>query len=193
MSDLIKYLQQHPKKLLIFDFDETLFTLDLPWHIYHQRMGEEMRAFDSGVKEQQTLNDFENLVVQTIGQQAVEKRRAVSLWFEKNYLKGYEEHRYLTNFIRKNYQHYEGMYLWSSNSRETIETILNDTDLTQLFSKIVTKDDVFQTKPNPEGFESFIYSKDKRRSDYLFVGNSANDRAAADSAGIDFFLVNHVS
>jgi len=196
MQILTEYLASHPKKFLIFDFDDTLFSLDLPWHIYRKQMDKAMHDLDkqyhAHIPAQASLNVYENLLVKKIGQVAREKRLAVSAEFESQYLLGYQKNHDLINFIRQRHQCYQDFFIWSSNIRQTIESILNENNLYQYFRLVVAKDDVNFTKPDPEGFEEFIFQPQSERSDYLMIGNSRNDQSAAANAGIEFWLVDHI-
>lgn len=50
MKDVGKFAMEsaHPKRVLIFDFDQTLCTLYLPWEIYKQRMIDNSESSDGG-------------------------------------------------------------------------------------------------------------------------------------------------
>lgn len=197
MPVLTDYLTAHPKKYLIFDFDGTLFSLDLPWHIYQQEMDKVMHDLDAqyhaNVPAQASLNAYENLLVKQLGQIALEKRWAVSAKFESEHLVNYRENHELTDFIRQRHQDFQGFFIWSSNMHQTIEKILKESSLGDFFRLVVAKDDVQFTKPDPEGFEKFILQPQSERSDYLMIGNSRNDQAAAANTGIEFWLVEQSS
>lgn len=53
------------------------------------------------------------------------------------------------------------------------------------FNKIITANDVFFVKPNPEGF-SLINGFEENKSKFLMIGDSNADLNVAKAAGIDF-------
>ncbi len=188
---LEKFLETHPKKHLIFDFDQTLFTLELPWEVYIKELTAKLLELDStleGFAAGKSLNDMENEAVRRHRATALEIRRQYSAQFEKQYLTGVVEHTELTNFIRSN-KHDYSFYLWTSNMRETVAPILKEQGMDSLFTKVVTKSDVQFTKPEPEGFEMIFESAYQTKQEYLMIGDSVNDAGAAAQAGIEFFKV----
>ena len=67
--------------------------------------------------------------------------------------------------------------------------MLDKLGIEQHFDVIVARDDVRLLKPSPEGWQH-IYG-DEPLSEYLFVGDSANDHGAAVAVGIDYFEIKH--
>jgi HAD superfamily hydrolase (TIGR01549 family) len=192
---LKSYLTTHPKKYLLFDFDQTIFTLILPWEIYIKELTQQLLELDPSLKELHTthnLNDLENEAVRRHGQKAVQLRHSYSREFEKKYLQGVEEHHEMTKFINEfggagdvEYK----FYLWTSNMRETVEPVLKEHNLLRYFEKLVTKSDVQLTKPEPEGFYKIFDPSHHKKEEFLMIGDSINDKNAAKNAGIDFFSV----
>lgn len=187
MSSLEIFLQSHPKKRLIFDFDETLFTLDLPWHLYNAELARQLYELDPAYPKEKSINKLENGITRKWGTQAAEIRWQYSRQFEHDNLRGVIELSDLTNFIRDNHAEYD-YYLWTSNMRETVQPILQKNGLLPYFTRLVTKGDVLLMKPEPEGFELIFEPRTQVRTDYLMIGNSKNDQKAAAAAGIDFWM-----
>lgn len=187
MQTLQQLLLDTPKKHIIFDFDETIFTLDLPWHVYYEEMSKRLHDLDPSLPETKNINDLENKAVEKLGMAAQQVRWQYSLEFEAKQLKGVEELTDLTNFIRENAGKYT-FYLWTSNMRPTVEPILTKYDLLPLFKQLATKGDVAFTKPHPDGFELLHDASVSDHTDWLMIGNSYNDRGAAEQAGIDYWM-----
>ncbi len=198
---LQEFLQIHPKKHLIFDFDETLFTLFLPWEVYFKEIAHKLFELDPSLKtflHGKSLNDVENEAVRRHGEVAVKLRREYAAFFEKEYLRGVEEHHALTDFIRQasSEKSADGapkyhLYLWTTNMLSTVEPVLIKAGLREHFTTLVTKSDIELTKPEPEGFYQIFNSQTQKKEDYLMIGDSSNDAGAAKNAGIEFFQVNH--
>lgn len=188
---LEQYLEKHRKKHLIFDFDETLFTLLLPWEIYLEELHNKIMDFDPnlrGFSHGKVLNAVENEAVRRWGEPMVKLRREYSEYFEKKFYKGVVEHKNITDFLKKKWKKYD-CYIWTSNMRSTIEPILVEHDMLKFFKKLVTRSEVELTKPEPEGFYMIFDEKHHKKEDFLMIGDSLNDEGAAKNAGIDFFLV----
>ncbi|MEX0895942.1 MAG: HAD-IA family hydrolase [Patescibacteria group bacterium] len=189
MQQFLKYLEKNPKKVLIFDFDETLFTLELPWHIFFNGLVERLQELDPGLHEERSIVALEHRAVRQFGNKA---NKIINHWsneFERQYLQGVSEHISLTNFIRKRSAEYD-IFLWTSNTRGTVEPILKEVHILSYFQRTVTADDVRMIKPDPEGFD-LIRTDNRPLDEFLMIGDSSNDQEAAAAAGIDFFKVDH--
>lgn len=187
MALLADYLHSHPKKHLIFDFDETLFTLHLPWHRYYAELARRLHELDLDFPQEKSVTKLENGMTKKWGEKAAKIRWEYSRRFEKDNLRGVSELSDLTNFIRDNHNRYS-FFLWTSNMRSTVEPILQKNGLLSYFSKLVTKGDVLLMKPDPEGFGLLFDSKVHKKTDFLMIGNSKNDQRAAQAAGIDYWM-----
>lgn len=79
--------------------------------------------------------------------------------------------------------------LWTSNVRATARYVLSDIGLLSLFSAIATREDVTYIKPDIEGWQH-LYDGTPLK-EWLFIGDSSNDRHAAEAVGIDYFNITH--
>lgn len=187
--DLKNYLNFHQKTHLIFDLDETLVHLILPWEILLDPISTELAKTDISLlrqykKGQINLAQLENSYISKnpkLKQLIIQNR----LNFEAKYLKDIVANPELINFIKnaKNYQ----IFLWSSNTRPVVEKVLKKFKIFGKFKKLVTRMDVDLLKPEPEGFFK-IYDSKIPKGDYLFIGNSSADRQAAQKVNVDFYL-----
>ena len=187
MSNLETYLQANPKKYLIFDFDETLFTLQLPWGRYHAELRKKLRELDPTYRQEDDTTELENNITQKLGQKAAEVRWNYSKQFEKDNFRGMTELTDLTDFIRQHHSEYV-FFLWTSNMRETVQPILQKSGLLPYFKQLVTKGDVSLMKPNPEGFKLLFDSKKQKKDEFLLIGDSKHDKKAAEAIGIDCWM-----
>jgi phosphoglycolate phosphatase-like HAD superfamily hydrolase len=190
VKSLRSYLAENPKKCLVFDFDETIFTLELPWETYFAELRRRLYKLDESLAEIDGIAQFENEAVRRLGAKARAIRDEYSAFFEREYLSEVIEHQDLTDFIRNERENYT-YFLWSSNMSSTIEPELARTKLLPLFAQLICKDSVSLIKPDPEGFAQIFDETNFQRKEYLMIGNSHHDKAAAEAAGIDFFLVEH--
>ncbi len=190
--ELEKYLEDHPKEFLIFDFDHTIATLILPW----SKLTEQLKYFEKNVDKSFTskvkmVNDISvvaNMIVKRFGPPSWVIIAKLWIDFERKNLKGYTPNKEIIDFIRKNKDKYT-FYLWTSNTLTTVDKILGEQNIRSAFSKLVTRDSVKYLKPDPVGFKD-LYREDEDKSKYLMIGDSRlNDGVAADKCGIDFLQI----
>jgi HAD superfamily hydrolase (TIGR01549 family) len=183
------YLAKNPKKYLIFDFDETIAMIDMDWSQYHARMAEIYKKFDSkrhhpAFYSYDGYNDF----VREHGEEVMRLIKTANSQYEQEMGQGFIPNHKLIKFINQA----DGfrMFVYSSNSRTTVERGLIELSIKDRFEQIVSRDDVSYIKPDPEGF-GLIYDPNIPKEDYLMIGNSSTDREMAEAVGIDFYLVDY--
>lgn len=187
MGALENILARKPKKYLIFDFDETLFVLNMPWRKYKREIRKKLEALESDSPRIDGLSNLENQMTIKWGLTAAKIRWEYSSYFEETYFRGARELTDLTDFIRTHHDEYT-FYLWTSNMRATVEMVLQKSDLLQYFTQLVTKEDVMLMKPFAEGFEKLYDPKTQKKYEFLMIGNSRDDKQAAAAAGIDYWM-----
>lgn len=188
---LSQYLQHNPKKQLIFDFDETILTLQLPWDIFRIELRKILSQFDRALVNQYPNDSTSILQNKIIAKHGLKAKKAVWAYcqqFETQLLTGIIPNKPIINFIKINYSDLH-LYIWSSNMRTTVINALSKYHLQNYFRKIITKNDLNYVKPNPEGFYIIFDAKKNRKKDFLFIGDNENDRLAAQNASIDFFNI----
>lgn len=191
ISHLTTYLRKHPKKHLIFDFDQTLFHLHLPWKKFIDFFLKELAEFRPLV----TSKDYDqssaviNHAVQKYGNRIREKYLP---WIAKFELEEQQreptENTELMAFIEEYRDKYD-YSIWSSNMSSTILPILKQRGIDRLFKPVASRDAVILTKPYPDGFAVIKKATKLLPKDYLFIGDSRNDAYAAAAAGIDHIKV----
>ncbi|MBP9816393.1 HAD-IA family hydrolase [Candidatus Woesebacteria bacterium] len=189
--NLEEYLKKNPKKFLIFDLDETILKLRLPWSVYTEPIKEKLLSIDLNIldklyKKQISLSELQN--------EYVKKDRGMIDFFKtynqsfESQLPGYDANPAVINFIKNDTSH--TLFIWSSNCAPTVKKVLTEESILGKFRTLVTRTDVDLIKPNPEGF-SHIYKEGTDLKDYLFIGDNIADKQASESVGIDFFEVNY--
>ncbi len=96
----------------------------------------------------------------------------------------------LIDFIKTNCGKKE-MHIWSGNCTKVITGILKDLGIFDCFTRLVTQDTLKYLKPDPEGFDQIFDPTKYKKSDYLFLGDSENDRKACESLGLDFYYIDY--
>jgi len=192
MIKLEDYLKKNKKTYIIFDFDETVAELLLPWDEWYERITSIMRVHEPGLLEHYRFGEepialLENRFIEKMGIKGAALLNEYTREFEIARLKGVRWNEELVNFILREKKKYE-IYIWSSNTQESVKKALNERNLASAFRKIVTRDMVRYIKPNPDGFK--LIDDGKTSIDrYLFVGDSSNDELAAKALGMDYFKV----
>lgn len=189
---LSTYLEKNPKTHLIFDFDETLAWLKIDWPQRYQALTEIYQTYEADYDyESQQFDIGYNQYARKYGAEFAKKIDEFYQAFELEHLSEIEPYPELVSLIKKwaqdgTYQ----LYLYTSNTRPTIESALTKLGLENCFSKTVTRSDVQLIKPDPEGF-GLIYEPGQDKEQYLMVGNSSSDEGMAQAAGIDFYEVDY--
>jgi len=188
--DLKNYLKNHKKTHLIFDLDETILELILPWDRWEEGIKEELRKIDPQIlKEYQSrtinLNEMQNTYISKYPN-AKDMLVKNAIKFELENLKDIRINQELVNFIKeaKSYQ----IFLWTSNTSQTAKNILKKVKILEKFTKIISCEDVKLLKPETDGFD-LIWDGKTPKQNYLFVGDSLDDKIVAQKTGIDFYQI----
>ncbi len=182
------YLPKNNKAYLIFDLDETLCKLLLPWDDYVEGIKIKLIQLDKKLfyeldKNEVSLSDFENNLVSRFGVPVKKLLIDHRIEFETTTLAGMIPNNNLVSFIQNSHDH---MFIWSSNTKPTVSNTLKKLGIFDKFRKIITGEDVMYLKPNSEGFTKIYDTKIFKRK-YLLIGDSNSDKEAAENSGIDFF------
>lgn len=191
-KNLLDLLHKKEKTHLLIDFDGTLCFLDINWAHWWTGIENILEKFDpdfehglEGVKAVELHNNY----FERFGEPVWDEVANFTAKYETENLKGYRISNLLLEIVNNdNFKR----YLWTSNSCETVTRILRDERLEDKFEKLITRADVFFTKPNPEGF-NLIYDESLPKYKYGLIGDSEIDKKAAENSGIEFFNINDYS
>lgn len=188
------YIEKNKKTDLIFDLDGTLVKLNIPWQRWDFGIRETLIKVDPSIYEAYSagnisLSELENQYTSTFGAALKKILIDYRAAFEATYRGITTPNQDLLRFLKKSHN-YRKAYIWSSNTRSTIENVLEQYDISELFDTIISGDDVNLLKPEPDGFFS-LYTRDRVKEKYLMIGDSPLDMRAAENAGIDSFIVEH--
>ena len=184
------YLETHNITDIIFDFDETLCTLEIDWYAW----GDELNPFiKQHVKNFTTAWSHTELnkAIQEAGEQFKEELTARNIQLERKYYNGYtrdeEALKLLQEVAEKGYQ----LHLWTTNCKETVEPILQEVGIDKLFTNIAYFNNVQFIKPDPYGF-TVLNPNNLPKEQFVFVGDSSSDKGVCDALNIPFFHINNV-
>ncbi len=187
MNTLEEFLKD--KSYIIFDFDRTIAKIEVDWDEWKHGVYDLISSFEVNFEPLETVDKTINKYIKKYGKDLRDRFCEFSRDFELENSQGFIENRGLTDFIKNNSTHTK--YIFTSNSRDLVTKYLKEMGLYENFEKIVTRDDVFYIKPNPEGFD-LIYDKRQGKEKYIMIGDRDADRAASESYGIDFLLVTEI-
>lgn len=189
IQPLAEYIKTHRKTHIIFDFDGTLAYVDIPWNEWGEGVRDELRELDEALWLSRPHfaggAAFQNELVKRHGRKALDILLRHTPLFETQYAGRVTRNDQLLREINEFRDMYH-LYVWSSNSRQLVDTVLEMNGMQDWFDKVVTRNDVRYLKPNPEGF-IHIQDPEVPEERYLLVGDSSHDRNAAEAAGIDFY------
>lgn len=187
------YLVKNKKKYLIFDLDSTLVKLNIDWSNYRKGVWETVAVFDEPLTHEVSFEQWKyiELVHKAITKHGDPAKKALDLFnekYEETHYSGYAPNSALLDFIRRNKEY--TYFIWTSNSRKTIQSFLVEECLMSLFTNIVTREMVQLIKPAIDGF-NLIHKVGTDKKDYLLVGDNFTDEQAAKSIGIDFLKIDY--
>lgn len=177
------------KKHLVFDFDLTLVELLIPWEIMINKTRKYFYSIDQTLaKEIDNFGyDGYNKMIKKYGEDVKKTIDDFYLEVENDKSREVLINNQAFEFIKNNQNNYS-FYIWSNNQRLTVETILKENNYLDLFKKIITATDVSLFKPDIEGFNK-IYYKNNKLEEYLMIGDSENDKKAAENSKIDYYYL----
>ncbi len=172
---------------IVFDFDMTIAKMDIDWNGWHTGIAQVYALFDQkhGYARGASPFGIYNEMAAKYGDRLVEAVRIFNAEYERIHTKGFIPSKGLVRFIPSIAD--KRLYIFSSNSRNTVENGLSQLGLRKYFRQIISRDEVRLLKPNPEGF-AVIEGFAQRKESFLMIGDSSSDREAARNAGIEFFL-----
>lgn len=189
---LTEFVHIHRYQHLVFDLDETITRLQLPWP-----EGFEM-LYDRAPQhvEKQLRQDFGQgepfgIVLNKAVEDHEEFLPILLAWAHdfEDQLASQQANDELVALLPQFVAEGRRLILWTSNTRKSALLVLRQLGIAELFETIVSRDDVRLIKPDPEGWQH-IYGG-QELSSYLFIGDSVNDRSAAEAIGIDYFEITH--
>ncbi len=81
------------------------------------------------------------------------------------------------------------MSIVSNNSTASLEMGLEHLGIADYFEYVITRDDVSETKPSPEGISKVMELMNLQNHEVIYVGDTAGDIHAAKNAGISNAIV----
>ena len=180
-------------KLLIFDMDGTLIQSNIDYMGIRNRLREILQDLVND-EEYSRIENTIYTILELVG--IIKEKDSTGKLNEKAWnlveeyeLKGYEKafvEEDMINSLEKLKKRGHILVVYTNNSRKITNYALHTYNFNHLFDWILTRDDVVNCKPNPEGIHKIMkkYGRDKKST--VFIGDSWVDAETALNADIDF-------
>lgn len=169
--------------LIVFDFDGTLFYLDIDWNELRQKLRSRMMEIGG--------EDLEfNPMVDTI--EDVRRKNETTFQILRQLIDEYETqgHRRpnppLIEALKTLHNMGKKTAILTLNTRAVVNTIMKEYDLNHYVDTIICFEDVSAHKPEPEGLEKIMKEYNASSTSTLLIGDSLRDRECALSIGADY-------
>jgi HAD superfamily hydrolase (TIGR01549 family) len=186
-GDFRTYLEEHKKREVIFDFDETISTLLADWTDRDKAVVQLFQKYDPLFPSRKIRAADENAFTKRFGAALRDELLTTTYEYEQRLVTGHRANSVALTLIQKA-QPVANLHIWTSNYEPTVRPILKELCLEDSFKRIITRNHVMFLKPHPDGFY-LIFDQATPKSAYLLIGDSENDRYAAENAGIDFLNI----
>jgi len=177
------------RQAVIFDFDGVLAKIQVDWPALKQEL-QELFTKETGACGELTPFDLKlNEILKTASETLTER---VNRTIESYELADFDHHLVFPEMlaIAKNLvANGIPLFICSSNTRKVIEQILIKTGTSNCFRQIVSRENVLQRKPDPEGLLTILSENALSGDQVLFVGDREIDQIAGKAAGIETLLV----
>lgn len=177
------------KTHLVFDFDLTIGKIVIDWWGWQDAMAKIIQKYnpDFQYKRGDRIDGLLNEQIKTQGDRLRQDFWKANSDYEQDHAKGFEPNPTIVDLIKNSNLK---MYIFSSNSKATLNKALSEFAILDKFEKIVSRDDVDYIKPDTDGFK-YILDRSVPIANYLFVGDSVSDEKVAQAVGMDFHKVNY--
>jgi pyrophosphatase PpaX len=176
-------------RAVIFDFDGVLAKIQVDWPALKNEL-RELITNETGECEELTPFDLQlNTILRPASARLIKK---VNQTIESYELNGSSRHLIypeILAMVRKLADSGVPLFICSSNTRKVIKNILQKTGTFACFRQIVSREDIHQRKPDPEGLLKIIAENDLNPKEVLFIGDRDVDRQAGSSAGIETRII----
>lgn len=183
----------HKKQLIVFDLDGTLIQSDIDYMGVRDELRlilKDLVSKDEFDKIQNTIYTILELVeiIDKKDSTGIQFKRAWSL-VEEYEMKGYEK-AFITKNASKILEKLQklkyNIVIYTNNSRKLTDYALEKFELESLVEFVLTRDEVENCKPDPEGLLFIMEKFNQNKDNTIFIGDSWVDAETAINAKIEF-------
>ena len=179
--------------LVVFDLDGTLIKSKINYLGIRNKIREILKELVSA-EEFQKIQETPTTILRLV--EMVKEKDSTGILYKKAWdiVKAEEQMGYETAEIDEDVhstlqslkESKHTITIFTNNSRELTEFGMDKFNLNQYAEMIITRDDVKNAKPDPEGLKIIMDSFGKRKDETIFIGDSWLDAETAQIAGVDF-------
>ncbi len=173
-------------KNLIFDFDETIATLDISWKEWHIGIGNIFKKYEPSFNNHlrgERVEFLQNIFFEKYGDNLKKEVDSFTREYEEENTKGIFPIEKTVNLIKN--LHNKNLFVWTSNDSQTAKKFLKELDILEKFELIIGHEMVDFIKPDPNGFNKYLKDKGELET-FLYIGNSSSDVKAAEASGVKY-------
>ena len=177
------------RKAVIFDFDGVLAKIHVDWPALKREL-QNLIASELGTCDE--LTPFDLQLNRILKKDKVSLTKKVNQLIENYELKEPDQHQVFPDVLKTVQQlatHEIPLFICSSNTRKVIEHILEKTETSTCFRQIISREDIQQRKPDPEGLLKIMKDHQLHADHTLFIGDRDIDHRAGLAAGIETLLI----
>lgn len=169
--------------LIIVDLDSTLAILPIDWVGMKRALADSFRdtAFTN-------LSEGLRDVSSRYGEEGRRECFNVIRKFEKESISGMTPVQEMLDVI-ETYRGKKFFAICSNNMHATIDDVVHALGFGDVFSALVGRDDVLESKPAPEGLHKILCQLHVPAEQAVFIGNQESDRQAGSNAGIETIII----
>lgn len=180
------------KELVIFDLDETIGLIDADWdvvieelHEYFLKLGVDWDFTRISGGLDKVYRKFK------VGNKVIHEVNALFLRHEMKSIENFKPYPKVVKTI-KLLKEKKKLAVCSGNNTKTINACLKIAGLDKDIDFVTGRDSVHFAKPDPEALFLILKHFNAKPQQAVFIGNSYEDRQAAEEAGIDFIDVSEL-
>ena len=181
------------KQLIVFDLDGTLIQSDIDY----MGVRDELRLILKTLLSKDEFNEVQNTIYTILELvELIDKNDSSGRLFKKAWalvedyeIKGYEKAFIFDNVIETLKRLRNSNYLiviYTNNSRKLTNYALEKFGLETYVDFVLTRDEVENCKPDPEGLFTIMDKFNQNKENTIFVGDSWVDAETASNAAIEF-------
>lgn len=183
------FLKTHNEiKGVIFDFDGTIVDLRVDYSALRlklQNFSSQEFGFENDFL---IINNSLSMLKNKHGNVAFEKASLIIQTEEIEQAAQVQVDETTVSFLSK-LSSTKRLFLFSMNSREAIDLVLKNSRLSSVFEFIISKEDIKNSKPHPEGVYAILRYSEIPVDKMVYVGDRDIDIMAGRAAGVKTLLV----
>ena len=174
-------------KLVIFDFDGTLVSLDIPWQQVKEEALQLAKSHDIPIDPGLPMMEVSNIL-----SDYPDTKDPLHMAFVRYESRCVESKAYtgfpgMVKLIRDLDEKGCQLGVASANCVPTIERVLSDLGVREMFDVILGRESVKKNKPSPDQILAIMDKFKAPKEETIMIGDSIYDRLAAKAASVHFF------